>query len=171
MGRQEYTMITGFVANWVAESVFFPAAFSTAMRFVLERRDGLFEPGKYPIEGDAIFASVERLRTEPASARLFENHARYIDIQIVLSGRETHGYFPGSPAQAPDAVMVSDELAARDIAFYQHPKTAAFLTLAPMQYVVYLPEELHCPCCAAGNTPEEILKVVLKIRKDMVGMA
>lgn len=158
-------MITGFVSRWDEEKHFFPPVFARAMAFV-QRRDILnVAPGRYELEGDAVFATVARVTTEVATSRLFEIHERYLDIQVLLAGGEAHGYYPGPPSLLPGLAPVKDEMAERDLAFYEHPRQARFFTLEPLQYAVYLPEELHCPCCAAPD-PAEILKVVLKIRKD-----
>lgn len=137
------------------------------MDFVLLRDMAALEPGRYDIDGDRIFASLSEAATGPAASRLFENHTLYTDIQIVLAGKERHGFFPGPPAMASGCVPVRDEMAEKDLAFYTHPEDAVFFTLAPMQYAVYFPEELHCPLCAAGE-PETVRKVVLKIRTDAI---
>ena len=163
-------MITGFVANWEYEKHYFPPAFSFGMNFVLSQDMLVLAPGRHIIDGEKIFALVEELETQPALSRLFENHQKYLDIQILLVGHEMHGFFPGLPGQASGCELVRNEAPEKDLAFYTHPKEAVFFALAPMQYAIYFPGELHCPCCTTSK-PETIKKAVLKIRKDILAMS
>ena len=44
--------------------------------------------GKYPIDGDAVYALVQSYATRPAAEKKWESHRRYLDVQYVVSGRE-----------------------------------------------------------------------------------
>jgi biofilm protein TabA len=117
------------------------------------------EPGKYPIDGDDVFALVQDVVTEPANRRRFELHRAYIDIQLVLAGRERQFYAPATG----DLVLVEDALSDKDFAFCAPPSRSNALCLFPNDYAVYLPGEPHCPCCAV-DAPEPVRKVVFKVR-------
>ena len=159
-------MITGFIQQWDAEKHLYPKAFDTAIAYLSGRDVAALEPGKYPIDEEKIFALVQKLTTAPIVERRFELHHEFIDIQVLLQGHEKQGYAPLYPSGAP----TEDNLVRGDIAFYPFPKDAQTLLMVPGQYVVYLPRELHCPCCAVDR-PQNITKVVLKIHKDCVGQA
>ena len=61
--------------------------------------------GRYPIDGDNAYLMIsERDLKKPADAAL-EVHDRYIDIQIVLSGREGFGWKDRSRCAAPRGAM------------------------------------------------------------------
>ena len=159
-------MMTGFLRQWDEEKRYFPKAFATAMDFLRGKDLSALEAGKHPIDGDRIFASVQEVRTEPMRDRRFELHRDYIDIQVLHTGRELHGYTSLPPVHK----ALEDKLDTADVAFYRIPSQAEGLQtiiLQPGQYVVYLPGELHCPCCAVEK-PENIFKTVLKIHKSCV---
>lgn len=152
-------MIHGVLHRWKKDKEYFPSVFTTALSF-LEDNDMLkIAPGKYAIDGDRVFALVQDIVTEPVQMRRFELHREYIDIQLVISGKEQQLYAP-----EPDTGLVEDLLADADIAFYSHPPKYNTIILEPGDYAIYLPSELHCPCCVAETTGK-VRKVVFKIRK------
>ena len=62
--------------------------------------------GRYPIDSDNAYLMIsERDLKKPADAAL-EVHDRYIDIQIVLSGREGFGWKDRSRCAAPRGATV-----------------------------------------------------------------
>ena len=48
--------------------------------------------GKYPIDGDNIFALVSEYKTKSEAEGKLEAHRKYIDVQYVISGEELMGY-------------------------------------------------------------------------------
>lgn len=156
----EVAMIYGTLANWEKEKVFFPPAYSAALEFIREQDVLALEPGKYPIDGEDIFALLQDVVTEPADQRRFELHHEYIDIQFVLTGEEQQLFAP-APDPAPE--LTEDMLAERDLAFCVAPPRHNSLRLGPNEYAIYLPGELHCPCCAVA-APANVRKIVFKVR-------
>lgn len=163
-------MITGFITRWAEQKNYFPASFSRAVDYALgfigKCGQAAIEPGTFPIDGENMYAIVQTPTTEPAADRPFEIHKRYIDIQILIQGREMQGFQTLPPAGAP----TKDEMAEKDIAFYPRPDDAQYITLSPMQYVIYFPGEQHSPICTPISGPigtvlpsERIVKIVIKI--------
>lgn len=118
-------------------------------------------PGRYPINGDKMFALVQEMDTSLAPNSRFEAHERYLDVQYLVSGLERIDYLP----QTSEARLLEDHRAERDIAFYATGEPASELILRPGMFAVFYPGELHRPGCAVG-TPGKIRKVVLKIRHE-----
>lgn len=50
------------------------------------------ENGKYQIEGDDIFVSVQDYTTKPQEQGKFEAHKKYADIQFIIKGEEKLGF-------------------------------------------------------------------------------
>ena len=50
------------------------------------------ENGKYEIDGEDIFVSVQDYNTKPESEGKFEAHKQYADIQFIIKGEEKLGY-------------------------------------------------------------------------------
>jgi biofilm protein TabA len=115
-------------------------------------------PGRYPINGDKLFALVQEMDTTQAQNGRFEAHQRYLDVQYLVRGREKIAYLPpGGLEQA-----VGDYVSERDIRFFTSTAPASELILSAGMLAVFFPGELHRPCCAVG-TSERIKKVVLKM--------
>ena len=54
--------------------------------------------GKYPIDGDNVFASVTTDSTKNFDKTNWESHRKYIDLQYVIEGEELIGVYPVSKA-------------------------------------------------------------------------
>lgn len=112
--------------------------------------------GRYPIDGDLVYALVQRYDTAAAAEPRFEAHRDYIDVQYLASGSEVIGWAPLA------AVRIGEP--------YDRDKDAAFgsaaawtpLRLGPGELAVLYPEDAHAPRLAAG-APGPVLKVVIKV--------
>ncbi len=58
--------------------------------------------GRYELDGDRVFALVQRYRPKPPAEARWEAHRQYVDVQYVAEGLERMGYAPladGLPVQ------------------------------------------------------------------------
>ena len=53
-----------------------------------------YEPGKYEIDGENIFALVSEYETRGKESSQFEAHRKYVDLQYMIGGEEWVGYAP-----------------------------------------------------------------------------
>lgn len=127
-------------------------AFDALKGFDLEN----LEPGKYEIDGEEIFLNlVERGLKSPAEAKL-EVHDRYIDVQVVLRGKEGFGWSERADMKQPQAPFNTE----KDIQFFDDvPQT--YYTLQPGQFTILLPEDAHAPLVGEGEIRKAILKVLV----------
>ncbi|AMC34709.1 YhcH/YjgK/YiaL family protein [Janthinobacterium sp. B9-8] len=140
-----------------------PAAIETALDYLRSTDFSKMEIGRYPIDGEQMFALVQTPITQTWESGKPEFHARYIDIQYLLEGEELIGY-----AIANDTLTKThDQLAERDIAFVAPISDESRLYLKPGMFAIFYPGELHKPCRAV-NEPMRIKKVVIKIAKNQL---
>lgn len=126
--------------------------------FLTEFQKSDMAPGRYDIHGDDLFAAVSRYDTEPNVDRQFENHKKYIDLQIVLDGKEEIHW-----ADTSTLTMVSEEFSkGGDIAFYVG-ESMGYVLLGGNQCVILFEEDAHMPN-VLHNKSENVLKVVFKIK-------
>ena len=111
-------------------------------------------PGRYPIEGEALFAIIEEADGRARADARLECHRKYIDIQLVLQGVDEMGWKPLCDCREPVAEY-SDK---RDIRFF-FDAPASWITVPAGAYCVFFPEDAHAPLVSASP----IRKVVLKI--------
>ena len=113
--------------------------------------------GKHEIDGDRVFVLMQSYTTKPEIEARLEAHRKYLDIQVVLEGREVMYWAPIEGLDADGAY--SDE---RDVIFYKGSVPGA-LALTAGCFAVFYPQDGHKPCCHWG-APAAVRKAVFKVR-------
>ena len=111
--------------------------------------------GRYPIDGENVFALVQTYATKPFDDGLPEAHRRYADIQTVISGKEAFGYAP-----LTDQPVTRPYDPEQDILFIRGNIT--LFTLTPGLFALFLPQDAHLPGRMIDQ-PENVRKIVIKI--------
>ena len=114
--------------------------------------------GRHEIDGDEIYAFVQKHPTKPIAEKLLEVHRKYIDIQYIVNGREIIAWAP--LAELKECTMPFDP--AVDAALYKGIPDMVSVQLRTGQFVLLFPEDGHAPSCA-WDVPAEVLKVVVKV--------
>jgi biofilm protein TabA len=132
--------------------------FSKAFAF-LRTMTPQMAPGRHEIDGDNVYASVQRHFTKPVAERQYESHRQYIDIQYIHTGREIMYWAP-----LPLLTQVTMPYDAKgDAALYALIPGGVPLQVTAGQFTIFYPEDGHVPSCAWGE-PAEVFKVVVKVR-------
>ncbi len=139
-------------ASWYAPLL---AGLPAAFEFLRRPGSDMLPDGRYPIDGDRLFALVQTYDTKPFNDGLPEAHRRYADVQVVTAGAEWFGYAPlgTQPVEQP----YDPE---RDILFVRGDTTPCPLT--PGLFALFLPQDAHLPGRTI-NTPTRVRKIVIKI--------
>ena len=140
-----------------------PAVINTALDYLRTTDFSQMVPGKYPLDGENLFALLQDPLTQPWDNGLPEFHARYIDIQYLFEGEEVIGFSPANPALD----KITDQLAERDIAFVAQQANETRLVLMPGMFAIFFPGELHRPCRTL-HVGRQIKKVVMKIAIELI---
>jgi len=119
--------------------------FAKAFEILKDKTLAQKEDGKYPVDGDKLYYTIQRYTTKPLSEGKLETHRKYIDIQFLLSGVELLGYAPLK------GLTVSEEYnPQKDIAFFQTPDEITKVKLEPGLFCILFPDDAHLPALAAG---------------------
>jgi uncharacterized protein, YhcH/YjgK/YiaL family len=129
-----------------------------ALSFLKENDITNLPVGKYPIDGDNIFALVQEYSSKPLEQCRFEAHKNFIDIQYIVKGTEIIGWAPESSLKITEAYNQD-----KDIAFYGLPEVWTASKLIERHFAVFFPEDGHMPCIAPDSA-KEVKKVVVKIK-------
>ena len=116
--------------------------------------------GRYELDGDRVFALVQRYQTKPRAEARWEAHRQYLDVQYVAEGIERIGYAPLDIGLAVGQAYDSQ----KDVIFYD--VQGDFVTLRAGSFAVFNPCDVHAPG-VASEAPEaaaEVCKVVVKCR-------
>lgn len=114
------------------------------------------ESGKYELDGQQVFALVNRDPGRGRAAARLEAHRKYIDIQFLVSGSEEIGWRP--TADCRQIVEPYDD--ARDIAFYGD-LPCAWINLPVRSFMIFYPQDAHAPLASTGPNVKAVIKVAV----------
>lgn len=113
------------------------------------------EPGKIVLEDDILFINNVSLEGKSKEEQPLELHRDYIDIHILLEGKETIGWKPIEDLEKETKAYEKDG----DCALYSDYPTC-FVDMNPGEFVIVFPEDPHAPAIGKGN----IRKLIAKVR-------
>lgn len=112
--------------------------------------------GKYPVDGNNVFATISEYMTQEPAERKWESHKKRIDIQIILSGKELMGQAPY--AEATPEVPYSET---SDVEFRKVANGKECLA-QPGTFFIFFLSDSHRPNMNAGEK-SKVKKVVFKV--------
>ena len=130
--------------------------FSLALKFLKNTDFSNFDDGKFEIDKDNMYASIQSYNTKTQENALFEAHRKYIDIQYVIAGEELIGY-TNIKGLTPKSVYNEEN----DIVFMEG--AGDFLRLHSENFAILMPQDAHKPSIAVDK-PSPVKKVVIKIK-------
>ncbi|MCE5186887.1 MAG: YhcH/YjgK/YiaL family protein [Planctomycetaceae bacterium] len=143
------------IGLYCAENELLHKALSFALDF-----DRVKPDGRYEIDGDNIYALVMTYNTKSAAELKFETHRKYIDIQLLLEGREfcdvTHKF---------DLDVETDYSEDRDVALYKANGGFSSIMLEPGNFAILYPNDKHRPSRKIEKF-EQVRKMVIKVRTN-----
>jgi len=117
-------------------------------------------PGRHEVDGDDVYAVVQRYSPRPVSEATWEVHREYLDIQYVAEGVERIGYAP----LGRNWTVRQEYNAQKDCALYD--ARGDLLEVAAGSFALFTPYDIHAPGLMLNSHPQpgEVLKVVMKCR-------
>lgn len=112
---------------------------------------------KYTIDGDNVFAPVSEYETKLPADGKWEAHKKYLDIQIVLSGKELIGI---APIEKSTVVVPYNET--KDVMFVE-PTVEKDYHAQPGTFFIFFPTEAHRPNMMDGEQVK-VKKIVFKVK-------
>lgn len=129
-------------------------AFKKAFDYI-KSHDLLHEAcGRIELDGDRLFINNVSPTCLPAEAQVLEVHRDYIDIHVLLEGKERIGWKALEDLQAEKQTYNPTS----DCALYTDRPTF-YVDLQPGEFVVVFPEDPHAPLIGTGNIRKLIIKV------------
>jgi YhcH/YjgK/YiaL family protein len=130
--------------------------FEKAFDFIKSQNLATLEPGKYPIDGTELHASVSLKEGVKAEEAKFEAHNNYIDIQVCPAGTEQIGWKPRHACTDPKGEYNPE----KDVVFY-NDKPDTYFDLQQGQFAIFFPEDVHAPMIGEGPIQKLVVKVKL----------
>lgn len=114
------------------------------------------ELGRHELTEHGCYANIQEYTTKTASK--YEAHKEFIDIQVVLAGKEHIFVAPVELAKE----RLSDYNPEKDIEFYAAADGEKAVLADKDNWVILFPSDAHMPCMAIDE-PAPIRKVVIKV--------
>jgi biofilm protein TabA len=156
-------MIFGSIQNLETGRLVLPAALVRGLVYLRDTDFSKLEPGRYEIDGTAIFALVQEYQPTPKEEKKPEAHRKYLDIQYVFQGSEIICYSLENRVNE----VLEDHLAEKDLLFFKSVQNEMDLILTQGMYVILFPQDIHRPGCRYGKGGH-VKKVVVKISRDLL---
>jgi biofilm protein TabA len=132
-------------------------AFADAAAFLAGGGLADLEPGRFDVGTRGVSVIVACGGARRADEGRLEAHRRFIDIQVLLAGRESIGWRPLADCRQPDAAYDP----ATDLQFFADPPQV-WLPLEPGQFAVFWPADAHLPQVGEGDMKKLVVKVPLE---------
>jgi YhcH/YjgK/YiaL family protein len=126
-----------------------------ALRYLQTTDLAALAPGRYELDGQALFALVQEYEGKPKEQGAWEAHRQYLDVQYVVSGAELFGFAP------TDRLAAGPYDAERD--FLKLEGEGDYFALRAGSFAILGPQDAHMPSLALGR-PAPVKKVVVKVR-------
>ncbi len=134
-------------------------SFEKAFQFIKKAEEEKLPEGRYELEGDKLYAFIQRYTSKLENESSFEAHKNYIDIQYILSGVEVM-QFADIQAFTPSC----DYDAERDVVFFDDFEKAGTVVVREGEYGIFFPSDAHKPGMCFAKNPAEVCKIVVKVK-------
>lgn len=111
---------------------------------------------RYKIDGDLIYAIVDKGPGRNRKDAMLETHEKYIDIQLVLAGTDEMGWKPKASCVQPSGKYSPK----KDLQFFSDEPDAWLATL-PSVFTIFFPDDAHMPMISSGHLHKVIAKVAV----------
>ncbi len=142
---------TEFARQYHANKIYWDKAFA----FLKDTDLKTLAPGKYPIDGTNVFASVTEDPSKDYDKTQWESHRKYIDLQCVVTGDEKMGKYPFT-----ELTVTKPYDEAKDVANYSGEGKIYDVTAGT--FIVFFPSNAHRPNITPGGN-KVVKKVVIKV--------
>ena len=132
------------------------AYWDKAFAFLKEQDIRSLANGRYPIDGENVFAIVTQNPTKDLDSTQWESHRNYIDLHYVVSGQEKMGVYP-----ITKLTVAKPYDATKDIANYSGK--GKIYTAVPGVFFLFFPSDGHRPNITTGGNKAD-KKIVIKVR-------
>jgi YhcH/YjgK/YiaL family protein len=116
------------------------------------------EEKRYELK-NGIYAVIESYKTKPETKGRLEAHRKFIDIQMVLTGKEKIGW-----QNIKDLTIETPYDDKKDILFFTPSSpVASFTEIKNSTFMLLFPEDAHMPQIQIDKKAEIVKKAVVKI--------
>ncbi len=116
------------------------------------------EEGRYEIVGEDCFVMIQNPTGRGKSNPVLEAHNQYLDIQLVLEGRDEIGWKPRA-----NCSNITMEYSKDEDAQLWGEASDFYLAMEPGTFAIFYPQDAHAPLSSEGALKKAVFK--LRVRK------
>jgi biofilm protein TabA len=128
---------------------------SDSIDFILNNRFSFTNPQRYEIGTHGIYTIPQEYPLKKKEDKAIESHRKYIDIQVMMEGKEYLGYADTSTLHS----MGYDE----EHDFERLTGTLTFLPFPKDCFAVLFPQDAHMPGVQGRGSTTTVKKMVIKV--------
>jgi biofilm protein TabA len=125
-----------------------------AFAFLKDQNLDEIKPGKYPISGEEVFATITEAPSKKMEDIKWESHKKYIDLQYIIKGKEIIGVADASKATITKPYTV-------DVINYD--ADGKYYPTEPGKFFLFFPNDAHRPTIKVDGF-DVVKKIVIKIQ-------
>lgn len=129
--------------------------FAAAFSFLAAPGLETLPDGRHEIDGDEVYAMVQRGKGRHWDGALMEAHDHYVDIQVVLFGHDRMGW----KARGDCETRARHEDKPENDAYFYKDGPDCWLDVRPGQFVIFFPHDAHLPRTGEGHMHRVVVKV------------
>lgn len=150
-----FEMLIGYAEEPVLDDIYYDKNPFVQMAFdFIEAHDlNQLPVGTHVIDGKNLWVNIVDTDLKPKKAARLEAHAKYIDVQVPLSRKETFGVKPVAECTQPVGEMDPE----KDILFYDDPIEKT-VVVEPGTPIIFGPDTAHAPLIGRGRIHKAIFK-------------
>lgn len=126
------------------------------IKYALENNLEQLDNGTYYIDGENIFINIVEYETKTREERFWESHRKYIDIHLMLNGKEIIAINSIDNLDQNEYKENEDFLELKG-------KESSFVTLTKGDFLICYPEDAHMTAIQV-NGKEVIKKAIFKVK-------
>ena len=155
-------MITGNLKD-IDQIHQFSPVIKMAMKDIIAKMDSALSTCcRHEVMGDDLYWYSDSREGCDCEETTPEFHEQYVDIEVVLKGKETIGYSENNQYE----VLADDHILDQDVAFVAGVPDEKFISLNEGDFAIFYPGDVHRPCYSLDD--ERIQKAVIKINKTLL---
>ena len=148
-------MIFGNITN-IEEFAFLEEKIKECFVYADSNQLSAYEPGCHPIDADRLFVNIVEYETTTPEKRFWEAHRDYLDIHVMLRGKEQIDLNFIQNMEQKEYVKADDYLP-------MEGEKNASVVLTPGDFLICYPSDGHRTAVSVGQ-PEKIKKAIFKVR-------
>ncbi len=130
------------------------SGFTTAAAWLKQADLAALDVGQVQLDGDKVYALIQRVSGRGREASPLETHQNYIDLQLCVEGADCIGWSPVRTLAGKGQGYQKN----KDVEFYEGAPHV-WIEIPPGVFAIFFPEDAHAPLGTTGALKKAVIKI------------